>query len=1186
MKLVFKVILVLKFSFLFSTEYFVSISYGNDENNGTSLSTPFKTIEKASSLMSEGDICYIRQGLYHETIFIDNISGSEGLPITFTSFLNEKVVLDGTKAIDSLWVLHSDNIWKTTIDFDIWQLFVDRSEMIMARWPNASFTDGSIWDKEDHWGHGTIDLDENSYSNGTLIDYPHGEVNLAESGLNIVDAIAILNVGSFKTWTRRVLTHSGNTFTYDPVPDWKLKHHDYFLEGKLEFLDNENEWFFNPETKELYLYPPDGLDPNELEIRGKVQSYAFDITNSDYVELKNIEFFATTFRFTNSDYGLVEGCNLFYPSCYKRMLGVVDTPPEMSIFASSSNSKVSKSAFRFTDGSALEMYSGNNTIEDCYFYHIDYTATDLNGLMTTIQMGGSNNVFRNNTMHKLGASATLNPGNEALIEFNDMSDSGYMQSDGALIQCMVGQQPGTEIRYNWLHDTIKYGARFDGNGAGNNGLMHHNVIWNVQGGIMIKGFEHNLFNNTAFDNGDKNDIIVMIDQGGNEGTITRNNAANKIAGHRSGSFQDYPVPGVYDHNWNGYETNEDIKDLLMDPENYDFRPLPNSDLVDTGVIVDAITDGFIGDAPDQGAYEYGGEMWVPGISWDISEVFGDEFSEPEPIYNGSLFHVSINGSNNNDGSIDNPFSSIQFAYDRADEQDTILVHPGVYYDDIWFYGKNVVLGSLFLTTGDTSFLSSTIIDGDSTDCTIAIYGNIDSTCRITGFTIQNGIGCVYGQGAGIYVESASPRLDNLIIKNNISGTNGGGICLNGNSNSLIDKVLIKNNSADVGGGLYSFNSNPVITNSIIQNNHANNGAGVFLELCSPNFENVSITDNNAISSGGGIYCGLTSCPVLNHVTISNNSASSGGGILSIQNSQPMFSNSILWGDAPEEIISDLDSITIFYSNIQGGWQGSGNINQDPLFCMIEDGDYALAENSPCLESGENGVNMGSFGIGCLTINFPPSEFSLISPENNYQLFIEESNENQSLLFRWEISEDENEDNLIYYISFYNEDFLIDSIETSDSEIEIPFSHFIDALLLNDLNSATTLWDVSVTDSFEVVASNNGPFSLFIDIEGMLNIKNNKLVPDTYALYQNYPNPFNPVTTIKYNLPENNFVKLIIYDLMGNAINTLVSQEESAGYKQIKWDGKNYNGFQAAGGIYFYKIQTESFMKTKKLILLK
>ena len=75
-----------------------------------------------------------------------------------------------------------------------------------------------------------------------------------------MDAIVILNVGSLRHDSKGI-DSLGNTFTYDPVPDWKLKHHDYFLEGKLEFLDNENEWFFNPETKELYLYPPDGLDP-------------------------------------------------------------------------------------------------------------------------------------------------------------------------------------------------------------------------------------------------------------------------------------------------------------------------------------------------------------------------------------------------------------------------------------------------------------------------------------------------------------------------------------------------------------------------------------------------------------------------------------------------------------------------------------------------------------------------------------------------------------------------------------------------------------------------------------------------------------------------------------------------------------------------------------------------------------
>ena len=182
--------------------------------------------------------------------------------------------------------------------------------------------------------------------------------------------------------------------------------------------------------------------------------------------------------------------------------------------------------------------------------------------------------------------------------------------------------------------------------------------------------------------------------------------------------------------------------------------------------------------------------------------------------------------------------------------------------------------------------------------------------------------------------------------------------------------------------------------------------------------------------------------------------------------------------------------------------------------------------------------------------------------------------------------DENGDSLVYRLYFISEEFLMDSIETSNSEIEIPFSYFTDALLLNEINSDTIIWDVSVTDSFEFISSNNGPFSFFIDIDGILSMNEDNIVPERFALHQNYPNPFNPITTIRYDLPNDSFVELIIYDLMGNAINTLVSQQESAGYKQIKWDGKNYNGFPAAAGIYFYKIQTESFIKTKKLILLK
>ena len=125
----------------------------------------------------------------------------------------------------------------------------------------------------------------------------------------------------------------------------------------------------------------------------------------------------------------------------------------------------------------------------------------------------------------------------------------------------------------------------------------------------------------------------MIDQGGNDGTITQNNAANKIAGHRSGTYEDYPVPGIYDNNWNGYETNSDIKNMLVDPENYDFRPIQGSSLIDAGIIVQNISENYNGSAPDLGAYEYNGDYWVPGISWDLESTFGTSFIEVQGLNN-------------------------------------------------------------------------------------------------------------------------------------------------------------------------------------------------------------------------------------------------------------------------------------------------------------------------------------------------------------------------------------------------------------------------------------------------------------------------------------------------------------------------------------------------------------------------
>ena len=95
-----------------------------------------------------------------------------------------------------------------------------------------------------------------------------------------------------------------------------------------------------------------------------------------------------------------------------------------------------------------------------------------------------------------------------------------------------------------------------------------------------------------------------------------------------------------------------------------------------------------------------------------------------------------------------------------------------------------------------------------------------------------------------------------------------------------------------------------------------------------------------------------------------------------------------------------------------------------------------------------------------------------------------------------------------------------------------------------------------------------------------------LIADEFALNQNYPNPFNPVTSISYNLPKDERVKIIISDIMGKRIKTLINKKQISGQKTIQWDATNDFGNQVSAGIYFLTIEAGSFTKTNKMILLK
>jgi hypothetical protein len=116
------------------------------------------------------------------------------------------------------------------------------------------------------------------------------------------------------------------------------------------------------------------------------------------------------------------------------------------------------------------------------------------------------------------------------------------------------------------------------------------------------------------------------------------------------------------------------------------------------------------------------------------------------------------------------------------------------------------------------------------------------------------------------------------------------------------------------------------------------------------------------------------------------------------------------------------------------------------------------------------------------------------------------------------------------------------------------------------------WDGWYVDNINVTAYQVAPLSAG---------NNGALVPAKYELNQNYPNPFNPTTKINFALPKDGFVKITIFDLLGREVRTLVNENKTAGYYSVDFSGDNLSS-----GFYFYKMESASFVETKKMMLIK
>jgi len=137
-------------------------------------------------------------------------------------------------------------------------------------------------------------------------------------------------------------------------------------------------------------------------------------------------------------------------------------------------------------------------------------------------------------------------------------------------------------------------------------------------------------------------------------------------------------------------------------------------------------------------------------------------------------------------------------------------------------------------------------------------------------------------------------------------------------------------------------------------------------------------------------------------------------------------------------------------------------------------------------------------------------------------------------------------------------------------------------LAEGTNYVVTVTGVRDIEGNEIAENNTASFV------GVANtgIHADDAMPKVFALHKNYPNPFNPITTINYDLPKEANVRIVIYDLMGREVRTLVNTHQRAGYQTIHWNALDNSGRQVSSGYYFYVMDSDNFHKTQKMLLLK
>ncbi|MEL7119132.1 MAG: hypothetical protein AAFO07_06825, partial [Bacteroidota bacterium] len=548
---------------LYGQQYYVATN-GDDANPGT-FEQPFATIDFGISQLSSGDSLTIRGGVYREGITNLDVSN-----VTIEAYGQEYVEINGLKELTGTWINDGNGIWKINVGTEVtgvdpdflkncFQVFIDRKPLVDAQFPNVDAEDiftRNAWSRADQGS--AIDA---------LIDADiAGQFTAAE----VEGAIVQLNVlHQYFTWSRRVDNFNPSTGQIDYLLSNTMEqrfltgnywtHPDryaddyYYLVGKKAFLDYPGEYFYDTLSHDLFVYPPAGVDLNSADVEIRYHPFGMKgkLNNST---VKNLTFFGTAFEFTGQSVNhVIDGCALRYPN-YTRWIFEGNAVPHPYPNARIAPKVVGRDftiknmymAHAWGAGFAASSASGNthSRVDNCII-HDAGTSGSLREKGLTIfvvsGVGEANRVTLFNTgnvgMDLLGDK---NGGGHFLSQYNHLYNNGLLSHDVTSMYTAGSRSYKGRMTHNWIHDNhAELGAiaiRADEDGA--EGLtVDHNVMWNIGNtpasingmkGIIVKGQNHQVYNNTTF-NVQNNDIVIRQSYSGeNADTYVYNNLTKEF----------------------------------------------------------------------------------------------------------------------------------------------------------------------------------------------------------------------------------------------------------------------------------------------------------------------------------------------------------------------------------------------------------------------------------------------------------------------------------------------------------------------------------------------------------------------------------------------------------------------------------------------------------------------------------